>query len=128
MKIVVTGGLGHIGSRLIRKLPLQFSDIEIVIVDNLLTQRYCSLFNLPEKGKYSFIEADVTTENLERFLMMFLVIHLAAITDATNSFENRKLVERNNFIGTKKVADIACLEKYQFYRYPQLVFMAFKKV
>ena len=66
MKIVVTGGLGHIGSRLIRKLPLQFSDIEIVIVDNLLTQRYCSLFNLPEKGKYSFIEADVTTVNLEK--------------------------------------------------------------
>ena len=47
MKIVVTGALGHIGSRLIRELPTMFPEAEIVLIDNLSTQRYCSLFNLP---------------------------------------------------------------------------------
>jgi len=112
MKIVVTGGLGHIGSKLIRKLPLNFSNIEIVIIDNLLTQRYCSLFNLPDHGKYSFIKADITKDNLKKiFDDVFLVIHLAAITDATTSFENRKIVEKNNFICTKKIANICLIKK-----------------
>ena len=39
MKIVVTGALGHIGSRLIRELPTIFSDAKIVLIDNLSTQR-----------------------------------------------------------------------------------------
>jgi nucleoside-diphosphate-sugar epimerase len=43
MKIVVTGALGHIGSRLIRALPDAFPDAEIVLLDDLSTQRYCSL-------------------------------------------------------------------------------------
>ena len=112
MKIVVTGGLGHIGSKLIRKLPFNFSNIEIVIVDNLLTQRYYSLFNLPDRGKYSFIKADITKDNLEKiFDDVFIVIHLAAITDATSSFENRKIVEKNNFICTKKIANICLIKK-----------------
>ncbi|KKW17773.1 MAG: hypothetical protein UY57_C0010G0003 [Candidatus Kaiserbacteria bacterium GW2011_GWB1_50_17] len=38
--IVVTGGLGHIGSRLIRSLGSDFSEIRII--DNLATQRYAS--------------------------------------------------------------------------------------
>ena len=55
MKIVVTGALGHIGSRLIRELPARFPDAKIVMLDNLLTQRYCSLFNLPATGQYRFL-------------------------------------------------------------------------
>ena len=40
MKIIVTGALGHIGSKLIRDLPNFFHDCEIVLIDNLKTQRY----------------------------------------------------------------------------------------
>ena len=65
MKILVTGALGHIGSRLIRDLPFCFSGCEIVMVDNLMTQRYCTLFNLPQEGNYRFIEADITNINIE---------------------------------------------------------------
>ncbi len=35
------------------------------------------------------------------------VVHLAAVTDATSSFENRKTVEQVNFAGTERVAQ-AC--------------------
>ncbi len=55
MKIVVTGALGHIGSRLILELPTMFPGAEIVLLDNLSTQRYCSLFYLPETGHYRFM-------------------------------------------------------------------------
>ena len=47
MKIVVTGALGHIGSALIRQLPLHFPAAEIVMLDNMMTQRYASLSIFP---------------------------------------------------------------------------------
>ena len=110
MRIVVTGGLGHIGSHLIRQLPLAFPDLEVVILDNLSTQRYCSLFNLPFDANYSFIEADVLTADLRTLLAgTEVVVHLAAATDAANSFQNKEHVETTNFVGTERVAR-ACAE------------------
>ncbi len=106
MKIIITGGLGHIGSAFIREIPLSFEDCEIVIIDNLLTQRYCSLFNLPIKGNYIFDSSNIVTDNLDKlFQGASIVIHLAAITDAAGSFENAQKVENNNFEGTKRIAD-----------------------
>lgn len=110
MKIVVTGALGHIGSRLIRKLPEIIPGAEVVMLDNLLTNRYCSLFNLPLDGRYHFIEADILEIDLgEIFKGANAVVHLAAITDAANSFNNRAEVEHVNYNGTVKVAD-ACIK------------------
>ena len=106
MKIVITGALGHIGSRVIRELPKVFSDPEIVMIDNMLTQRYCSLFNLPVEGKYHFIEADVLTTDLNPiFKDADVVLHLAAITDAASSFKNKEQVENVNYNATVKVAE-----------------------
>jgi UDP-glucose 4-epimerase len=105
MRIVVTGALGHIGSRLIRELPRTLPEARIVMVDNLLTQRYASLFNLPAAGNYRFIEADILVADLVRiFDGADLVIHLAAITNAAGSFDIEEQVERVNIAGTEKVA------------------------
>ena len=46
MKIIVTGALGHIGSYVLRQLPLNFPGAEIILIDNLMTQRFISIFNL----------------------------------------------------------------------------------
>ena len=109
MRIVVTGALGHIGSRLIREIPCTFPEAEIRLVDNLSTQRYCSLFNLPANGRYRFLEADVLTADLSQvFDGAEVVIHLAAITNAADSFEIKEQVERVNYVGTQKVAQ-ACV-------------------
>ncbi|MFC1536577.1 NAD-dependent epimerase/dehydratase family protein [Pseudomonadota bacterium] len=110
MKVVVTGGLGHIGSRLIRELPGYFEMPEIVIVDNLCTQRYASLFNLPAAASYRFVEADVTSVDLRQlFAGADVVVHLAALTDAAASFDHPEEMERVNFAATKKVAEM-CLD------------------
>lgn len=110
MKLMITGALGHIGSRFIHGLKPGDHD-EVVLLDNLYTQRYCSLFNLPEGVRFRFVEDDICTADLEKhFAGMEVVIHLAAITDAASSFEIKEQVERVNFEGTKRVAraSMAC--------------------
>jgi len=104
MKLFITGALGHIGSYLIHNLHPGDYD-QVVLLDNLSTQRYCSLFDLPEGVPFQFIEEDIRTANLEQlFEDMDVVLHLAAITDAANSFEIRETVESVNHQGTERVA------------------------
>ncbi len=106
-KILVTGALGHIGSLLIRKFPDSFDHPEIVMIDNMSTQRYCSLFNLPENAQYRFIEADILKTDLTDIAHhLDLVIHLAAITDAASSFSNKEKVEKENLGMTTKIAEL----------------------
>jgi len=102
--------LGHIGSRFIRAIPGAFPEAEIVMLDNLSTQRYCSLFSLPLHGRYHFLEADVLTADIAPVLARAdVVVHLAAITDAASSFAIKDQVEHVNFVGTERVAR-ACLQ------------------
>jgi UDP-glucose 4-epimerase len=108
MKIVVTGALGHIGSRLIREIPSAFPGAQIIMIDNMSAQRYCSLFDLPAEGNYFFIEGNVLEYDLEKLTDgAHVAVHLAAITDAAGSFEIREKVEYENFTASKRVAE-AC--------------------
>jgi len=110
LKIIVTGATGHIGSYLIRDLGMQFKESEIVMIDNMMTQRFASLYNLPKTGNYSFIEGDVRLMDLDSlFKGADIVIHLAAITDAAGSFDKATEIEKNNYQSTLKVAN-ACME------------------
>jgi nucleoside-diphosphate-sugar epimerase len=78
------------------------------MIDNMLTQRYCSLFNLSGKGRYQFIEGDVLETDLYKLINgANVVIHLAAITNAAGSFENKEQVEHVNYNATVRVAE-AC--------------------
>jgi UDP-glucose 4-epimerase len=105
MKIVVTGALGHIGSALIRQLPFDFPQAAIVMIDNMMTQRYASLFDLPVTGRYRFVEGDVRKIELKAlFESADAVVHLAAITDAAGTFDRASELEANNFDATEKVA------------------------
>lgn len=111
MKLVITGALGHIGSRLIHSLqPAEFD--EVVLIDNLSAQRYSSLFNLNTGISWRFVEGDVTADGAilaELFAGSHAVVHLAAITNAAASFEIQEEVERVNYLGTRNVAQ-ACVQ------------------
>jgi UDP-glucose 4-epimerase len=106
-RILITGALGHIGSRLLHTLHAgEFT--EVVLLDNLATQRYYSLFNLPDGVPFRFVEGDVCTDDLQPLIYgMDAVIHLAALTNAAGSFAIRDQIERVNFEGTQRIAD-AC--------------------
>ena len=111
MKIILTGALGHIGSRMIRDLPNHFEDSEIIMIDDFASERYASLFDLPTSARYNFIEGDVTNMDLCDVIKgTDAVIHLAAITDAAGSFEKAEQVEKRNFAATLNVAE-ACTAK-----------------
>ena len=104
MRIVVTGALGYIGSRLIRDLAMACPHSEIVLIDNLASERYASLYNLPAEAQYEFIEGDVVTADLQRiFTRADAVVHLAAITNGAG-IDLTDRMRRVNLDGTERVA------------------------
>lgn len=109
-KILITGALGHIGASLIRNIDEKLVS-EVLLLDNLKSQRFPSLYNLPKKKyKYRFIQDDILTADFDEYLKgVSVVIHLAAITDAEGSHKIPKKVEKVNYGGLKRVAD-ACLK------------------
>ena len=102
-KILITGCLGHIGSYLMENK--NFNKHRLVGLDNLLTQRYCSLFNLKRKKKnIEFIYTDILEKNFIKYVKEAdILIHLAAITDAESSVNKKKEVDLVNFKSFKKI-------------------------
>lgn len=107
-KILITGALGHIGSGLIRNLGKNVAK-KVILLDNLESRRYPSLFGLPKGFKFKFVRDDVVTADFGKYLTgVDIVIHLAALTDAEGSHKIPKLVKKVNFHGLIRVAD-ACM-------------------
>ena len=98
MKILITGGLGHIGSYLLENIDKIKLIKKIYIIDNLSTNRYFTLFNLAKyKNKISFIHKDLSLNGaLENFIKVDVVINLASITDAEGSLKIRKKIYKVN--------------------------------
>ena len=112
MKILITGGLGHIGSYLLRHLSDELDFEQIIVVDSMITQRYVSLFDLPSSSNVKFVNCDVRELNASKFPFLKdldYVIHLAAMTDATQSLENPLALSDNNYGATNKIK-IICAE------------------
>jgi len=86
-------------------------DIEkIYLVDNLATQRYSSLFDLPQDQAFEFHHLDVISEDMRPIIEdCDVLIHLAAVTDAESSFHNQEMVEKTNKYGLENVAKL-CAE------------------
>ena len=104
MKIVVTGALGQMGSRLIRGLPFSFPGSAILMLDNLYSRRYGSLLDLPCEGNYRFLEADILDADLcALFEGARAVVHLAAITHPLPA-DSLETMEEVNVYGTERVA------------------------
>jgi nucleoside-diphosphate-sugar epimerase len=104
VRIVVTGALGHIGSRLIREAAGVWPGAELLIIDNLATERYASLYHLPDGCRYRFVQADVLTADLKPlFAGADAVVHLAALTNRART-DLHELMRRVNVDGTERVA------------------------
>ena len=98
MKILITGGLGHIGSYLIENIGKIKFVKKIYVIDNFSTSRYCSLFNLPKTDKkiYFYQKDLAATNELKNFKRTDIVINLASLTDAESSLKIKNKLYKNN--------------------------------
>lgn len=107
--ILITGALGHIGSALIRDPLLLGCTTKLTLVDDLSTQRYCSLFGLPLGVKYSYLKGDVASVVSDEMLAHTdAVVHLAGTVDPTRSYGDLQNLRNNNLRITKHLAE-CCL-------------------
>ncbi|MFC7076770.1 NAD-dependent epimerase/dehydratase family protein [Haloarcula halophila] len=111
MAVLVTGGLGYLGSRLVRELadhPV-FSNQEIRILDNFRQPRFNTLWNLPSYAEYSFIQADIRNrEAVEAAIKdVDTVFHLAAVTNAPESFDIPEKTREVNYESAVTLFQIA---------------------
>ena len=108
MRLFITGGLGHIGTGLLAKTKDLKSFKEIIVIDNLISNKVNLIFNLKSQVPIRFVDKNIIDFNLKKNLKNNdVIIHLAAITNAAESFKIKKKIFKNNFLSTKIVVD-AC--------------------
>ena len=103
MKILITGGLGHIGSFLIKNFIKYKKIKKIYVVDNICNQNFSVLLSL-KSTKIKFFYGDTVDKNLyKKIPKVNIVLHLASITNAEESFDIKKKIYRNNFGSFKNI-------------------------
>ena len=97
MNLLITGGLGHIGTFFLSKSH-ELKNIKKIYVVDKLNDQILKIVNLNLKKKVYFINQDLSKNEikLKKKIKIDNVIHLASITNAVASVSNKKEVYRNN--------------------------------
>ena len=112
MNLLITGALGHIGSGLIEKVGKIKNLKNVYLLDSARSNNLNILFNLNNKKiKFKFLFEDLNNKNSLNSISgkIDTVVHLAAITNAEQSFKNKKLIFKNNFGIFKRIVNF-CLK------------------
>jgi nucleoside-diphosphate-sugar epimerase len=104
MKLIITGACGHIGSYVAENIFKIKKIKKTILIDNLKSNRFCSLFDQKTKNKLEFHLADLTDEkSLDKFRKIDYLIHCASMTNAEKSFGKEKKMYKNNLDCLKTV-------------------------
>ena len=104
MKILITGACGHIGSYFIENLYKIKKVKKAILIDNLKSNRFNSLFNTNKKNKVEFHLKDLNDiRSLDQFKNINIVFHFASMTNAEKSFGKEKEMFLNNLNCLKTV-------------------------
>jgi len=110
MRLLVTGGLGFIGSNLIRYLLGKYKDIVIINLDKMgIGSNINNLKDVERNKKYSLIKGSLLDFDLVSSLIKNVdaVINLAAETHVDRSIANPRIFLENNTIGTFNLLEAA---------------------
>ena len=104
MKILITGACGHIGSYFIENLYKIKKVKKAILIDNLKSNRFSSLFNNNKKNKVEFYLKDLNNiRSLDQFKGISIVFHFASMTNAEKSFGKEREMFSNNLNCLKTV-------------------------
>jgi len=112
MKLLLTGGLGHIGSFCLKKMIQNHKIKKIYVIDSNKSERLNSLFNLKANNKIYFRLANLKNkDSLFKLKKIGTVIHFASMTNAEESIKIKKEITENNFISFKNIVNFCIKEK-----------------
>jgi dTDP-glucose 4,6-dehydratase len=108
MKVLVTGGLGFIGSNFCRYMLSENSDIELINVDKIgIGANPASLHDIENDKRYTFIKGDIDNPQLMSRLIhqVDAVVNIAAETHVDRSIVDPYVFLQNNTLGTYTILE-----------------------
>ncbi len=117
MKILVTGGLGFIGSNFIIHLLEEYPEVQIINLDaELFGSNHENLKNFDKSVKYEFVKGNITNRRLMEELISRVdsVVNFAAETFVDRSISNAEPFLVSNIRGTYTILDITKQQKKRF--------------
>lgn len=113
--VLITGGMGFIGSALLRRLVPKYPNYLFINVDDLRAgSNLKSVEAIKDLPNYKFLELSLERENTFIELMKYDVtdiIHLAAETDVDRSVKNPEGTVQNNVLSTLKLLEFTRKQK-----------------
>jgi dTDP-glucose 4,6-dehydratase len=110
MKLLVTGGLGFIGSNFIRHMLTKYNEIQITNLDKHSVGSNPANLKTIEKGKrYRFIKGDIADKKLVQDLMdeTEVIVNIAAETHVDRSIAEPGAFIHSNTIGAANIFEAA---------------------
>lgn len=108
MRLLITGGLGFIGSNFVRHMIQLREDLEITNLDNLATgSNSANLVDLQGNKRYRFIQGDIRDESLLNGLIKEVdaAVNIAAETHVDRSIVDPTKFYSNNVMGTLTILE-----------------------
>jgi len=118
MKILVTGGLGFIGTNFIRYWFKHHPDDTIVNLDKVTyAANPANLSEFEGKSNYKFVKGDICDKNLVSEIVkdIDLIIHFAAETHVDRSLDEPELFLQTNILGTYNLLNFASQYNIRFH-------------
>ncbi|MGD8546260.1 MAG: dTDP-glucose 4,6-dehydratase [Candidatus Bathyarchaeota archaeon] len=110
MRLLVTGGLGFIGSNFIKYILNKDTDFEIINLDSLsYGSNPANLKNIEKKASYRIVKGSITDENLIKSIIKEVdaVINFAAETHVDRSISDPEPFLLSNTLGTFTLLEAA---------------------
>ncbi len=104
MRLLVTGGLGFIGSNFCRYMLTKHADIELINVDKVgIGANPANLSDFENDGRYTFVKGDICNPQLVKKV----VLHVDAVVNiAAETHVDRSIVDPYAFLAEQHVGHV----------------------